>query len=75
MIHNVFHKYFMNPFTILKPVGRKRKKNIVTYSSTCLLAHHWGVGVTCHFWFTLRARDRSGAGKIGSRTERRTEKK
>lgn len=54
MIHNVFHKYFMNAFAILKPVWQKKKKeNIVTYSSTRLSAHHWGVGVTCHFWFTL----------------------
>lgn len=25
MIHNTFHKYFMNPFTILKPVRQKKK--------------------------------------------------
>lgn len=25
MIHNIFHKYFMNPFSILKPVWQKKK--------------------------------------------------
>lgn len=76
MIHNVFHKYFMNPFAILKPVGQeKKKKTLSPILVPALPAHHWGVGVTCHFCLTVCAWDRLGAWKMGSRTERGTEKK
>ena len=74
MIHNIFHKYFMNPFTILKPVWQKKKKKKTLSPILVPACQHitgeWVSHVTSGLHFCV---GQARCTEIGGRTERRTE--
>lgn len=73
VIHNIFHKYFMNPFTRLKPVWQKKKTLSPILVPTC--QHITGEWVS-HVTSSLRdCKGQARCTQIGGRTERRTEGK
>lgn len=73
MIHNIFHKYFMNPFTRLKPVGQKKKTLSPILVPAC--QHITGEWVS-HVTSGLRdCEGQARCAEFGGRTERRTEGK
>lgn len=72
-IHNIFHKYFMNPFTRLKPVWQKKKTLSPILVPAC--QHITGEWVS-HVTSSLRdCEGQARRTQIGGRTEKRTEGK
>lgn len=73
MIHNIFHKYFMNPFTILKPVWQKKKTLSPILVPACQhITGEWVSYVTSGLYYCV---GQAWCTEIGGRTERRTEGK
>lgn len=73
MIHNIFHKYFMNPFTILKPVWRKKKTVSPILVPACQhITGDWVSHVTSGLHYCV---GQARCTEIRGRTERRTEGK
>lgn len=73
VIHNIFHKYFMNPFTRLKPVRQKKKTLSPILVPAC--QHITGEWVS-HVTSSLRdCEGQARCAEFGGRTERRTEGK
>lgn len=73
MIHNIFHKYFMNPFTILKPVWQKKKTLSPILVPACQhITGEWVSHVTSGLHYCV---GQARCTRTGGRTERRTERK
>lgn len=73
VIHNIFHKYFMNPFTRLKPVRQKRKHcHLFWYP---LVSTSLGSGCHMSLLVYATARDRLGAQNpaVGQKEEQKEE--
>lgn len=71
VIHNIFHKYFMNPFTRLKPVRQKRKHcHLFWYP---LVSTSLGSGCHMSLLVYATARDRLGAqnSAVGQKEEQK----